>query len=104
MKVTLETSGGFAALPGLARPLTIDTASLDAKAATALHSLIAESSFFELPPLIDPTQKGAADFLTHQLSIDDGSLIHTVRFTEPILNPFLQRLLDLIQAILRNGN
>ena len=103
MKVTLETSGGFAALPGLARPITIDTASLDAKSATALHSLIAESTFFELPPLIDTTQKGAADFFTHQLSIDDGSSIHTVRFTEPILNPFLQRLLTLIQAIIRTG-
>jgi hypothetical protein len=99
MQITIETSGGFAALPGLARPITIDTASLDAKTAAALHALIVESTFFELPPLIDTTQQGAADFLTYQISVDDGSSSHTVRFTEPVLNPLLERLLALVQAI-----
>ena len=103
MKVTLETSGGFAALPGLARPVTIDTTSLDIKAAAALHRLIAEAAFYELPPLIDTTEKGAADFFTYQISIDDGRLVHTVRFTEPILNPLLERLLGLIQSLIRSG-
>lgn len=101
MKVTLESSGGFAPLPALSRPMTIDTTSLDPKTASELQTLLKKSAFFELEPFIDTTARGAADYLTHRITVQDGSRVHTVRFTEPILNSSLQRLLTLIQNIAR---
>jgi hypothetical protein len=100
MKVTLETSGGFAPLPALSRPITIDTSS-DRETASELHKLLRESTFFELGPFIDTTARGAADYLTYQITVEDGSRVHTVRFTEPIPNPSLQRLLIFIQKLAR---
>ena len=57
MTITFEMSGGFAHLPALSRPVTIDTAQIEAQARTELESLVRQSRFFD-QPTPRPRQKG----------------------------------------------
>lgn len=62
MTITLEMSGGFASLPALSSPVTIDTAQIEPQARTELESLVRQSRFFD-QLLLGPTPaKGAADY------------------------------------------
>lgn len=99
MKLTLEVSGGFAAIPGLSRPRTIDTSTLDAASAGELESLVNDIAFFACPPVIDTAAKGAADFQTYVVTVHDGARLHSVRLTDPITDPALAQLVARIQTV-----
>jgi environmental stress-induced protein Ves len=101
MDITFETSGGFAALPGLNRPFTIDTKALDLQRAGELESLVREATFFEKPAVSDTTAKGAADYQTYVITVRDGTRSHTVRLTDPITDPFLERLVSRLRVMVR---
>lgn len=99
MKLTLEISGGFAAIPGLSRPRTVDTATLDAASAAELESLVNNGAFFTRPPVIDTTARGAADFQTYVVTVQDGARLHSVRLTDPITDPALAQLVARLQTV-----
>jgi hypothetical protein len=101
MKITFETSGGFAYLPALGKPVLIDTAQIERQLADQLETCVRESRFFDLPALIDTTQKGAADYFTYTVTVQDGPLIHTVQLTEPITDAKLERLVSSLQNLAR---
>ena len=101
MNLTIETSGGFAALPGLNRPFTIDTKVLDPQLAGELESLVQEANFFARPAVIDTTAKGAADYQIYVITVQDGTRSHTVRLTDPITDSSLERLVSRLQAMVR---
>ena len=101
MKITIETSGGFAPLPALSRPITIDTATMDPQSASQVESLVLDAAFFERPSLIDTTTKGAADYRTYTITVQDGHRVHTVRLTDPITDPSLERLVSRLRVIAR---
>jgi len=101
MNITIEISGGFAAVPGLNRPFTIDTKGLDTQLASELESLVREAKFFERPAVIDTTAKGAADYYIYVITVQDGTSSHTVRLTDPITDPSLERLVSRLQVLAR---
>jgi hypothetical protein len=103
MKITIETSGGFAPLPALSRPNTIDTTTIDPQLARQLESLVQEAAFFDKPALVDTTAQGAADYQTYTITVQDGPRVHTVRFTDPITDSSLERLMSHLQAIARQS-
>lgn len=101
MKITIETSGGFAALPALSRPRTTDTSTLDAAQALELETLVLASRFFDQAASVGTPARGAADYMTHVITIEDASRVHTVRLTDPITDPALERLVSRLQALAR---
>lgn len=102
MKITIETSGGFAPLPALSKPITIDTTTLDPQLARQLESLVQDAAFFDRPASVDTTAKGAADYRTYIITIQDGPRIHTTRFTDPIRDLSLERLVSHLQTLARS--
>lgn len=101
MNITIEISGGFAALPGLSRPFTIDTKTLDPQRAAEIESLVSESKFFERPAVIDTAPKGAADYYIYAITVQDGARSRSVRLTDPITDPSLERLVSGLRAMIR---
>lgn len=99
MEIALEISGGFAAIPKLNMPVTIETDKIDAHLADELKSLLEQTSFFDQPETVGTTKPGSADLMTYIVTVRDGGRAHTVRITDPITDPSLQILIDRIQAI-----
>ena len=101
MKITVEMSGGFAHIPALSRPVTIDTAQVDPQVANQLESFVRESRFFDKPARADDIPKGAADYRTYSVTVEDGSRIHSVQLNEPIPDTNLERLVSLVRLMAR---
>jgi hypothetical protein len=101
MIITLEVSGGFAPLPALSGPLTIDTAQIEPQARTELEALVCQSRFFDLP-LRGPTPaKGAADYRTYTITVQDGPRVYTIQLTDPITDIYLEQLVSRLRVIAR---
>ena len=101
MNITFQMSGGFAYIPGLSRPVIIDTAQIDPQVANQLEFLVRESRFFDQPARVDTTAKGAADYRTYTITLQDGPRIHTVQLTDPITDANLERLVSRLQIMAR---
>ena len=100
MTITFEMSGGFAHLPALSRPVTIDTAQLEPQFRTELESLVRQSWFFDQPTYLTPT-KGAADYRTYTITVQDGSHVHTIQLTDPITDINLEQLVSRLRVMAR---
>jgi hypothetical protein len=101
MTITFEMSGGFAHLPALSRPLTIDTAQIEPQARTELESLVRQSRFFD-QPLRGPTPaKGAADYRTYTITVQDGPRAHTIQLTDPTTDINLEHLVSRLRVMAR---
>ncbi len=102
MKINFQTSGGFAHLPALSKPSTIDTSEIDSNIASQLESLVRESRFFELPTRVSTVAKGAADHRTYTITIEDSNHTHTIQLTDPITDSSLQQLVNQLRMISRH--
>jgi hypothetical protein len=102
MHVQFKTEGGFAYLPGLSKPVTIDTDGLSPEEAGKLERLVEAAGFFELPATPEPPREGA-DFRTYTISISSSGRGHTVRIVEPVENPQLQALVDYLSEKARES-
>ncbi|HZT41108.1 MAG TPA: protealysin inhibitor emfourin [Chthonomonadaceae bacterium] len=98
MRIQLKKEGGFAFLPGLSRPVTIDTKDLTLDEAKELERLVEEANFFQLPDVADQPPSGAADFLRYTMTVEDGGQAHTVVFTQFNKNPNLQALRRFLES------
>jgi len=103
MRVQLKTEGGLVYLPGLSKPVTIDTDGLSPEEAGKLERLVEAAGFFELPATSDPTH-GGADVRTYTISISSSGRGHTVRIVEPVENPQLQALVDYLNEKARDSH
>lgn len=92
MRIQLKKEGGFAFLPGLSRPVTIDSQDLSPEDAKELETLVNQANFFQLPEVADQPPSGAADFFRYTLTVEDGGQTHTVVFTQFNNDPNLQAL------------
>jgi len=101
MTITFEMSGGFAHLPALSRPLTIDTAQIEPLARTELESLVRQSRFFEQPLIGSTPAKGAADYRTYTITVLDGPHVHTIQLTDPIKDTSLEQLVSKLRVVAR---
>ena len=103
MKITFKMNGGFAYIPALGKPVILDTAKIDPQVADQLESIVRESRFFDQPALIDTTAKGAADYRTYTVTVEDGTRVHTVQLTDPITDANLERLVSRLRVTARQS-
>src|SRR5215471_1440517 len=97
MRVELKTDGGFAYMPGLNKPLTLDDKTLSKSQADALRRLIDSARFYEMPAVVGKPSPGAADYRRYTLTIVDGKQQHTVEAVDPVSDPGLKALMDYVR-------
>lgn len=100
MKITFATDGGFAYVPALNRPFTIDTLELDQKTADRLHSLLQSVRFFDQPAVAGVPPRGA-DYQTYTITVDDGLRVHTVQLNDLIMDAELEQLVSVLRDLAR---
>ena len=98
MRVEFQVSGGIGFLPGLAAPRAIDVDALPEDDRRRLNRAVDEARFFTLPARV-PAPRGAADFQTYQITIEDGARRHTVVVSDPVAPAPLQKLIDLLRSL-----
>jgi hypothetical protein len=99
MRIEYERTGGFA---GIRLATTIDTATLPADQAGALHSAIEDARFFDLPARL-PSPPQMADQFNYHVTIQDGRKRHTVDVGEGSASPSLQSLLQQLTVLARSA-
>jgi hypothetical protein len=95
VNIEYRTTGGVAYLPGLAAPVTFDTAELPTERRAAIERLVEEARFFDQPADAPPPR--GADYQVHTITIRDGTRVHTVRRADPIGDPALAALIDALR-------
>jgi hypothetical protein len=98
MRVHFTVGGGVAYLPGLAKPVVIDSDQLSKTDAAELKHLVDAANFFALPSKINPPRPGAADYFQYTVTIEQGEQRHTVEWTDLAEDPNLQQLRSFLQA------
>ncbi len=101
MRLKLKTEGGFASLPGLQAPVEIDTDELREEEAAELVRCVRETRFFERPEGPGEAPSGAADLRLHIVTVEEGTRSRTVRAYEPVGDPALRALIDVLEARVR---
>ncbi len=97
MRIHYRSSGGFAAIPGLQKPVEIDVDQLDEAQRALWQRRVAEACFFEMPEAVGVVPQGAADLQADVVTIIDGERSHTVRIKAPLEKGPLQELLAAIR-------
>ena len=98
MRVELQTEGGVAYFPGLAKPVLVDSDNLPKAQAAQLQQLLTTTRFFELPAASRAIPKGAADMRHYTITVEDGRRHRTVRLNDPVEDPQVQALIDFVQG------
>lgn len=101
MRITLRTDGGLAYFPGLARPVEVDTSSLDADEARDLEGLVGDARFFErADPAAAPAagSGGSADAMTYTLTVEDDGRSRTLTVSDPLPDDALATLVGRLRA------
>jgi hypothetical protein len=103
MRIHLHTEGGLAHFPGLNRAVVVDTKELAPDAAEQLEQLVHGMGFFEMVERVDPDtlHPGRADYRSHIVTVEESERSHTVRADEPIVNPQLKTLIELLRKLER---
>jgi hypothetical protein len=97
MQVIFQAEGGIAHFPGLSRPVTIETDQMPEQEAAELRELMGAARLLDRPAHIGKTARGAADHRQYTITVEDDNRRYTVRLTEPVEDPDLQRLLRFLQ-------
>jgi hypothetical protein len=97
MRILFTTTGGLAFFPGLSMPAVIDSRDLSTTEVAELEQLLASTRFFELAGNARGAHHGAADYQQYTITVENGKRRHTVRLMDPVENPQLQMLLDLLR-------
>ena len=99
MKVQMTIDGGFAYLPGLQRPTTIDTNDLSDDVAEKLISLVNAADFFDLPERVGSVKNGAADHLVYTITVRVKNKEHTIKVNDPIERDDLAELVSYLRLL-----
>ncbi|MDN4475279.1 hypothetical protein QQX09_05330 [Demequina sp. SYSU T00192] len=98
MIIALEVSGGFVAAPGLAESHRLDTGTLEPALAREVEAIVGGVDAFALPPQVGESRPGGADRFTYALTFRDDDRVHAVELTDPIADPSLARLVEIVRA------
>jgi hypothetical protein len=94
MLIEYKRSGGFA---GLRISATIDSAKLTAEVAATLEDLVKNSSFFDLPEMIIPSNI-SPDRFQYEITIKQSNKKHRVIVAEEAIPPTMRPLVDWLIA------
>lgn len=98
MRIEFKKEGGIAYLPGLNRSTAFDTADLDEGAKQQLARLIEAACFFELPNTLGAVPRGAADYQSYTITIEEGGRRHAVRVLDPVDNQEVAALISFLNT------
>lgn len=98
MRIEFKREGGLAYFPGLSRPRSVESRELPPAQAEALEAQVRAARFFELPSVVGASSPGA-DRMRYTLSIEENGRRHTVQFLDPVEEPQLRALLELVQKL-----
>ena len=99
MKINLERSGGIL---GSVSSHTVDTNKLPKSKAAELKDLLSQSEFYKLSSMRSnpiPPKKGAADYFTYNITVEDGEKKHSVRCTDLGMTKELRELISLLSQV-----
>jgi hypothetical protein len=97
MRIELKREGGLAFFPGLARPKSLETGALPPETAEAIQRGVRDARFFEQPASVGTAARGSADQTRYTVTIEDEGRRHTVQLLEPVEEPHLRALLELLK-------
>jgi hypothetical protein len=95
MRIEFRMEGGFAALPGLAKPLTIECDTLPPDKQAQWRDLLRRADFFARPE--DPKSPPHPDARTYTILVDDGANCRSITVHEPIRDPALRSLVEALR-------
>ena len=80
---------------------TIDTKNLTKSRATKVEELLSNSNFFKLSTIrsIPASQKGAADYYTYSITVEDGGKKHSVTCTDLSMTKELRELISSLSKV-----
>jgi hypothetical protein len=98
LKIILERSGGIL---GSVSSQTIETKNLTKSRATKVEELLSNSNFFKLSSVrsIPASQKGAADYYTYNITVEDGGQKHSVTCTDLAMTKELRELISSLSKV-----
>ena len=97
MRVELKIEGGFAHVPGLARPLSVDADALhDAAASTLRH--LCETVLSDATASRTAGARAVPDGRRYRLTIIDPRGTHEIAAADPVEPPALSALIEFVQA------
>jgi Emfourin len=98
VRIRLEQSGGFAAIPGLTRPVEIDTADLDPDEKATLEWLVHRTGILEGSLRAVAGTSTGADLREYRVTVDDGDLVRTVQLRDPLRDESVAALIQHLQS------
>lgn len=98
MRIQFKTEGGFAYIPGLNKPVTIDLDDLPEQEAAELQQLLQTAHFFELPQRLGRLSPKAADMQQYKITVENQDKSHTVQLSDRLDDPDLRKLLEVLKA------
>ncbi|MDR3590668.1 MAG: hypothetical protein P4N41_13530 [Negativicutes bacterium] len=99
MKIQLERSGGFTAIP---LQSSIDTDLLEPEESKNLIAMVESAGFFDLPDRIPPSNVGA-DRFSYKLTIADKARSHAIEFNEADVPESLSSLIQRVTLLARSA-
>jgi hypothetical protein len=105
MRIRLEESGGFAAIPGLQRPVEVDTAGLPPAQTSTLEGLVDKTGLLEGPPGSAGERPTGADQREYTLTVTDtdAHTERTVHLRDPIDDPAVAALIEHLRSYRRRS-
>jgi hypothetical protein len=97
MRVIFQIEGGIAHFPGLSRPMTIETEAMPEPEAAELRELMGAARLLDRPAHVGRPAPGAADCRQYTITVEAQHRRYTVRLSDPVEDPDLQRLLRFLQ-------
>jgi hypothetical protein len=94
MRIQVERDGGFAYIPGLSAPRTVDTDALSPEDAAALEAAVQQADFSAAAALAAAPAPGSADHRTVTVTVEDGGAPRSITVPEPIADEGLRSLVD----------
>jgi hypothetical protein len=98
MRLRLEQSGGFAAIPGLSTPVELDTAGLSRDESETLEGLVHRTGILKGSVRSVSGPAGGADLRDYTLTVDDGGAVTTVHLRDPITDEAVAALVEHLQS------
>jgi hypothetical protein len=99
MRVELKVEGGLAYLPGLKKPITVDSGKLSKTDSDTLKKLVDAAEFFDLPQTMNKPAPGAADYQQYIITVEAGKRHHTVQAVDPVDSTALLDLIDFVRDV-----
>ncbi|WP_394753844.1 protealysin inhibitor emfourin [Crenothrix sp.] len=103
MRVEFMAEGGIAYFPNLSKPIVIDSRDLSQNDAIQLKEWVDETHFFTMSPQSGKFTPGAADFRSYTITIeDDKGKKHSVKLTDPVVDPNMQQFLHFLKELAKS--